>query len=287
MARVNVETRALAETRFFNLAQALEMTRAEAIGTLVIFWHDTQERGVWKAPRDALLKFIPYSPERRDEVLAALIEHEYVSECEDGELVVHGNRKHIDALEERKAAASEGGKAKARKAKENKPILAHGREPLAPAKSALPNALQSNALQSSTKQKEEDKSPSASALPRLAEIWNRERSGLPEVRGCSGTRRRQAETRWREKPDPDYWSGIVRRIATSPFCRGENDRGWRADFDFFIRPETHHRVTEGKYDARSGPAAALPKLKSADDLEFDRLMAAQEAERRARLEGLR
>lgn len=110
--------------------------------------------------------------------------------------------------------------------------------------------------------------PSAPALPPLAELWNKHRGKLPEVRGASGTRKRQAESRWREKPDPDYWREVIVRIVTSPFCSGENDRGWRADFDFLIKPETQHRVREGKYDARGGPAASAP-LKTLDDLKAE------------------
>lgn len=97
---------------------------------------------------------------------------------------------------------------------------------------------------------------SPGGLPRLAVIWNGLRGNLPEVRGVSGTRRKHAEARWREKPDANYWAEVIDRIQKSPFCTGSNDRGWRADFDFLIRPETRHKVLEGKYDARTGPAAA-------------------------------
>jgi hypothetical protein len=102
--------------------------------------------------------------------------------------------------------------------------------------------------------KEEGKS--AVALPQLAQIWNENRGTLPEVRGCSGTRRKHAELRWREEPSAEYWTKTVQRIVRSPFCTGDNDRGWLADFDFLIRPETRHKVDEGKYDPRSGARSA-------------------------------
>ncbi len=93
-------------------------------------------------------------------------------------------------------------------------------------------------------------------LPRLAQVWNQNRGALPEVRGCSGTRRKRAESRWREEPSAEYWATTVQRIARSPFCSGDNDRGWRADFDFLIQPETRHKVEEGKYDSRTGVRTA-------------------------------
>jgi hypothetical protein len=44
----------------------------------------------------------------------------------------------------------------------------------------------------------------------------------------------------------------MKKILQSDFLCGKNDRGWRADFDFFIKPETHIKIMEGKYDNRNG-----------------------------------
>lgn len=122
--------------------------------------------------------------------------------------------------------------------------------------------------------KKEGKGKSAVALPRLAELWNSHRGGLPEVRGCSGTRRKYADSRWKEKPDPQYWTDIIARILRSPFCTGDNDRGWVADFDFLIRPETQHKVLEGKYDARDAgsPKSQLSDAQRADLEQHEREM---------------
>jgi hypothetical protein len=40
----------------------------------------------------------------------------------------------------------------------------------------------------------------------------------------------------------------VKRIASSAFCTGTNDRGWRATPDWLLRPDTAAKVLEGKYD---------------------------------------
>jgi len=86
------------------------------------------------------------------------------------------------------------------------------------------------------------------SLPVLVKIWNQHRGCLSQVRGCSNQRRRMASSRWKEKPDEEYWVSVVTKIAASRFCNGANDRGWRADFDFLIKPGTHDKVSEGKYD---------------------------------------
>jgi len=94
--------------------------------------------------------------------------------------------------------------------------------------------------------------------PTLFEIWNQNRGPLPEAKECrAGTKRgRAAAARWAERPDAAYWTGVVRRLAASPFCRGETGGTWRATFDFLIQPDTHVKVLEGKYD----PPARKPKI---------------------------
>jgi hypothetical protein len=100
----------------------------------------------------------------------------------------------------------------------------------------------------------------------LAEIWNSNRGALPEVRGCTGKRKKAADARWTAKPEPDYWRAVVKRMAASEFCRGLKNKpgsheSWKADFDFFVGPDTHFKVLEGKYDNAadsSKPVAAAP-----------------------------
>lgn len=56
-----------------------------------------------------------------------------------------------------------------------------------------------------------------------------------------------AKARLEEKPDREYWTNVIDRIARSEFCRGKNDRGWVASIDFLLRPKTHIAVMEGQY----------------------------------------
>ena len=43
--------------------------------------------------------------------------------------------------------------------------------------------------------------------------------------------------------------------AASPFCLGAGSRGWKADIDWFLRPDTVTRIMEGKYDPKPGESA--------------------------------
>ena len=43
------------------------------------------------------------------------------------------------------------------------------------------------------------------------------------------------------------WNEALGNLETSSFLRGDNDRGWKADFDFMLQPVSLLRVLEGFY----------------------------------------
>jgi hypothetical protein len=84
----------------------------------------------------------------------------------------------------------------------------------------------------------------------LFSLWNEKAKNLPKANKLSAQRRRHAKSRLLENPDIAYWGEVISRMADSKFCNGAGSTGWIADFDFFLKPETHLRVMEGKYDDR-------------------------------------
>ena len=70
-------------------------------------------------------------------------------------------------------------------------------------------------------------------------------------------RRRMQDATWREN-----WREALAAVPSSPFCRGENRRGWTANVDWFLRPGTVLKLVEGQYDGdgpgeRSGGATGV------------------------------
>ena len=87
----------------------------------------------------------------------------------------------------------------------------------------------------------------------LAELWNELKADNQPSLNLStfkagSVRWRAAQARLKDCPDLVHWRSVIERIAKSGFCSGENDRGWKADFDFLVRQETHIKASEGKYD---------------------------------------
>ncbi len=93
--------------------------------------------------------------------------------------------------------------------------------------------------------------PPTSPGEQLRDLWNANISEPLQRAGAITTiRRNRAKARLGEH-SPDEWASIFQRIEASSFCRGENDRGWLASFDWAIKePDVAVKVLEGQYDNR-------------------------------------
>lgn len=92
----------------------------------------------------------------------------------------------------------------------------------------------------------------------VIEEWNK-----TKLTKCSKlTSKRQTHLKARLK-DPHWresWRKALGIICTSPFCCGQNDRGWIADIDWFIRSdEALVKALEGKYSTKKSMSALTPK----------------------------
>jgi hypothetical protein len=98
----------------------------------------------------------------------------------------------------------------------------------------------------------------ADGADELRALWNGNTTHpITRCRELSSKRRRAAKARLTERPLTE-WAEVFTRIQASSFCRGQNDRGWVASFDWAIlSPDVAVKVLEGKYDDRK-PAAPAP-----------------------------
>lgn len=101
--------------------------------------------------------------------------------------------------------------------------------------------------------------PSQSGINPLIELWNTHCGTLPKPRSSSGLRNRKTRLLLKQHPDLQYWTDVIKKIAASPFCCGSN--GWKADFDWLLKEDTHLKVMEGKYDT-DHQRSSKPLLKS-------------------------
>ena len=81
-------------------------------------------------------------------------------------------------------------------------------------------------------------------LPKCLTLDHRENN-----KPTTKTRRQLVEALLKTKREPGYWQTVFTKIAASKFLVGIlSDKGWKANIDFIIRPGTHIKIMEGKYD---------------------------------------
>ena len=96
---------------------------------------------------------------------------------------------------------------------------------------------------------------------------------LPQPRELTPARERKAQLRLRERSLSE-WKDIFERMDATPFLCGDNDRGWRATFDWIITTQDNAaKVLEGKYDRLRVPDLAQKRRekisKDLQEIDYD------------------
>ncbi len=99
----------------------------------------------------------------------------------------------------------------------------------------------------------EDKEPPV-PYEEIKELYNSICKSLSKVRSVSSTRKRHLKARWKQLDfNIDTFQEAFEKVEASDFCTGQNDRGWKADFDWLIKNDNNIiKVLEGKYDNDDG-----------------------------------
>lgn len=94
-------------------------------------------------------------------------------------------------------------------------------------------------------------------LPVLIKLWNEHCGSLPKVRRTNLLRTKKSYALMKSSEiSIEDWIDVIKRLNESDFCRGKNDNGWIATFDFLLKPDTYLKVLEGKFDNRTKMGSA-------------------------------
>ena len=81
-------------------------------------------------------------------------------------------------------------------------------------------------------------------------IYNEECTNLPKCLKITEKRKVAINKCLKEKIDEEVFKQICIKANQSDFLIGENDRSWKADFDFVTRSDKAMQILEGKYENR-------------------------------------
>ena len=256
------------------LASALQIPPCYALGVLESLWHVTAEQ----SPDGAIGRMS--NQDIADEIfwdgdpeilVQALISAGWIDECQQNRLVVHDWSAHCDQSVRRKLTRHD-----LKFASREQLRLVMAGEKLGVA--SLPVPVPESRVQSPVPE-ERHKAASAACEPveQLMSAWNELAAscGLASVRAVNGPRRRAVVLRWRDHPDMEWWRSALGTIPTTPFLCGHNGNGWRASFDWLMKPGNADRVAEGSYANGNGLAPKLTVVER-NQSAFDQVLGTQE-----------
>ena len=81
--------------------------------------------------------------------------------------------------------------------------------------------------------------------------------GLPQAATLTPARKQRIQARLREHGGLDGWGKAMICLGSSPFLRGDNEHGWRANLDFVLQASSYSKLVEGSY---SKGKLLVPKL---------------------------
>lgn len=112
----------------------------------------------------------------------------------------------------------------------------------------------------------------------FVDAWNAvaSRSGWLVCRKMNAARTNQLRLRMKDAFWAENWRDAIEKASGIPGLRGANERGWRANVDWFLRPGTVLKIVEGVYD-RWGP----PKGVTAKGVTVATVPTAEESARKA------
>lgn len=286
MARTSIEDEAW--VRMENMAKVLNVHKIIVYGAIANLWHRSQDSEVSEIPARHLGLYLELPPEiDADSFTSQAVEFGFLSRKGRAKYYVVGNEKHIENKKQYRTNGAIGGKSRAKNLHPNN----DGKSPSTsqqPENTDVdvnqtlqatldPNSIQFNSSQFNSKEKISGTdvpsiSPPVFSPKNLAELWNEKvgtRLSKVELTKFSDSPYYEpARLRLKFKPEREYWVAVIDRILASNFCLGE--KGWRADFEFLVRPKSHIKVMNGTYDNR-GTVYQAPTAKSPEQTERERL----------------
>lgn len=112
MARVEIEERAFSDPRLKKLCRKLRWSPREAIGALVILWHDSQDQDLVEASADDIDTWLDLEGDEAERVREALLATGYLEKSRKDFLVIDGNATRCAKVRAYKSRAKKAAKAR-------------------------------------------------------------------------------------------------------------------------------------------------------------------------------
>jgi hypothetical protein len=278
-----VKREAPSNSKIKRLCRLLDIPLYHAVGLLELLWHLTAReatRGdIGKLDNESIALALDYRGDE-DKLIDALVRCGWLDESTEHRLVVHDWHEHADEAVKKRLTrskrsfiggpvATEPENVETKWQSGNLPRAGAGPEP---EPSPVPDKKKSALVPSAPSAVPADPTPPLFDLKspekkqrtpeEYAAYWNETVADLlPQVDELNEERRRKLNTRIKHGLTPQKFRDVLHRVLATPFLNGDNDKCWRADFDFVIRSDTTiARILNGFYGGGAKRARKLTMM---------------------------
>jgi len=83
----------------------------------------------------------------------------------------------------------------------------------------------------------------------VVNLWN---STMGQCCKMTPKRKQSLKARLREPNWVETWRDAIAKAGASDFCNGIGGKGWKADLEWFLKPDSALKLLEGRFDNREG-----------------------------------
>lgn len=105
----------------------------------------------------------------------------------------------------------------------------------------------------------------------VANSYNTICSNLTKVQKVTEKRKRAIKKAKKDIEEFGGWDKFFSCVASSRFLNGQNKDGWKADFDWLLKPDKMIKIIEGGYQTGNAPKKADSNIPDIDDYSEDKL----------------
>lgn len=215
---IKIDTQLVTKPEVFQMSQFLQISRAEIVGHLVSVWSwfdQNSETGEIKGCCSMVDSIT------REGFANALVDCGWLS-CQDNIITLPNFTKHNGATAKKRA---------------------QGQQRQERFRKKQPGNAQS--VTREEKKREEIKKENT-PFAKVVDCWNAWND--PKVTKTNDKRKALIRRICKEHTIQEI-EEVFKKIPQIPFLTGDNDRGWRADFEYTMRPEKFLKILEGGWDA--------------------------------------
>jgi len=106
-----------------------------------------------------------------------------------------------------------------------------------------------------------EKETTAVPFAEIQKLYEEICKSYPKIRNLSEKRKASIRARYKEyNCDITVFEELFTKAEASPFLKGENDRNWKADFDWMIAESNMAKILEGKYNDKKQASGGIVKF---------------------------